>query len=78
MARKKHNFESASKRLDEIIELMRGGEEGLDKMLALYTEGIELSDFCAKSIKQTERQVKILRKTSAGDFVLEEFIESGD
>lgn len=47
MAAKK-SFEEALSRLEEIVNEIENTETGLDKSVKLYTEGVELSAYCAK------------------------------
>ena len=47
-SKKKNNFESDLKRLEEISNLLENNEIGLDDAIALYEEGIKLSKNCIK------------------------------
>src|SRR5262245_56452137 len=60
------DFETALKRLEEIIKKLEGGELSLDAALELFEEGIQLSRFCHTKLGQAERRVEILLKNSAG------------
>ena len=60
------DFETALKRLEEIIRKLEGGELPLDAALQLFEEGIQLSRFCHTKLGQAERRVEILLKNSSG------------
>ncbi len=66
----KQTFESALKRLEEIVELLEGSETPLDQAIDLYEEGLELSRFCASKLKGAEVRFKKLAKTSDDQFEL--------
>ena len=60
------DFETALKRLEEIIKKLESGELPLDAALQLFEEGIQLSRFCHTKLGQAERRVEILLKNSSG------------
>ena len=60
------DFESALKRLEEIVKKLESGELSLDSALELFEEGIKLSRFCHTKLEQAERRVEILVKTESG------------
>ena len=60
------DFETALKRLEEIVKKLENGELTLDSALALFEEGIQLSRFCHTKLDQAERRVEILLKNSSG------------
>jgi exodeoxyribonuclease VII small subunit len=66
----KQTFETALKRLEEIVELLEQSETPLDKAIDLYEEGLELSRFCASKLKGAEVRFKKLAKTSDDQFEL--------
>ena len=61
------NFETALKRLEEIVKKLENGELSLDSALELFEEGIQLSRFCHTTLGQAERRVEILMKNDSGD-----------
>ena len=62
MATKKNvNFEAAMARLEEIARALESGAEGLDSMLKLYGEGVELIRLCAEKLDTAEQSVKMLK-----------------
>lgn len=60
------DFESALKRLEEIVKKLENGELSLDSALQLFEEGIKLSRFCHTKLEEAERRVEILVKNSSG------------
>jgi len=60
------DFETALKRLEEIVKKLEGGELSLDSALELFEEGIKLSRFCHTKLEQAERRVEILMKNNSG------------
>jgi exodeoxyribonuclease VII small subunit len=61
------NFETALKRLEEIVKKLESGELSLDTALELFEEGIRLSRFCNVTLDQAERRVEVLLKNDAGE-----------
>ncbi len=61
------DFETALKRLDEIVKKLENGDQSLDSALELFEEGIKLSRFCHSTLEQAERRVEILLKNSSGE-----------
>ena len=60
------DFETALKRLEEIVKKLEGGDLTLDSSLELFEEGIQLSRLCHVKLGQAERRVEILLKNSEG------------
>ena len=77
MARKKEMaFEDAIGALEQIVTEIETGELPLADLMAKYSEGIKLSDFCMKSLKRAEETMDLLVKETAGS-VSEEKLEIG-
>jgi exodeoxyribonuclease VII small subunit len=72
---KKQNFESAMKRLEEIVSELEGGETQLDQMLKVYEEGAQLIRFCLGKLDDAEKKVKKLVGDEQEGFSLESFEE---
>jgi len=66
----KQTFEQAIKRLEAIVEALEQGDVPLDKALALYEEGIQLSRTCSETLKAAELRIKTLSKDIKGQFEL--------
>lgn len=60
------DFESALKRLEDIVKKLESGELTLDSALELFEEGIHLSRFCHDTLGQAERRVEILLRNESG------------
>jgi exodeoxyribonuclease VII small subunit len=60
------DFETALKRLEDIVKKLESGDLSLDSALELFEEGIKLSRFCHTKLEQAERRVEILLKDSSG------------
>jgi exodeoxyribonuclease VII small subunit len=60
------DFETALKRLEEIVKRLENAELSLDSALELFEEGIKLSRFCHTKLEQAERRVEILVKDGSG------------
>ena len=65
MAEKQQTFETAMKRLEEIVSALEGGKCTLDESLGLFEEGTKLTAFCSDKLKNAEQ--KILKLTADGD-----------
>ena len=77
MARKKEMaFEDALGALEQIVAEIETGELPLADLMAKYSEGIKLSDFCMKSLKRAEDTMDLLVKETA-DGVSEEKLQIG-
>jgi exodeoxyribonuclease VII small subunit len=61
-----HDFETALKKLEEIVKKLENGDLSLDSALELFEEGIKLSRFCHTKLEQAERRVEILLKNESG------------
>jgi exodeoxyribonuclease VII small subunit len=60
------DFETALKRLEEIVKKLESGDLSLDASLELFEEGIQLSRLCHLKLGQAERRVEILLKNNEG------------
>lgn len=64
---KSQDFESAIKRLEEIVAQLESGDLPLEKSLELFEEGIKLSRFCHDQLDKAERRVELLLKDAEGE-----------
>jgi exodeoxyribonuclease VII small subunit len=55
-------FEECLQRLEQIVQELEKGEVPLEKSLALFEEGMQLSSTCRKELEQAEGKVEILLK----------------
>ena len=66
---KKKTFESALKELESIVKKLESGSLGLDKMLKLFEEGMELTQLCRGQLKVVEERISTIMKK--GDSFIE-------
>jgi exodeoxyribonuclease VII small subunit len=62
MAKKKVEvpFEEAMKQLEEVVQQLEAGEVPLEKAIALFQEGMELSRLCSKKLADVEQKIEML------------------
>lgn len=78
MAKKSPTFEESLTRLEEIVEKMERGDLSLDESLALFKEGVGLSQACIRQLDEAEKQIRKLVRLDNGKFALEPFAASED
>jgi exodeoxyribonuclease VII small subunit len=66
-------FETALKRLEEVVRRLEGGDLSLEESLKAFEEGVRQASFCMKKLNEAEKKVEILLKQKDGSFVKEEF-----
>jgi exodeoxyribonuclease VII small subunit len=69
-------FEQSLSRLEEIIDTIENRETGLESAMALYKEGLLLSQHCGELLSRYETEVSVLKKESDGLFSQTAFSES--
>ena len=52
------SYEDASTQLDEVLDSLEGGDLALDESLALYEQGVALSNLCAQKLEEAELRVR--------------------
>lgn len=60
------SFEDALKRLEEIVQLLEGGQAPLDKAIDLYSEGDRLKRQCEARLAAAQARVEQITLTSDG------------
>lgn len=60
--KKYRDFESAVERLEEITDQLEAGETSLEDSIKLYTEGLEIAQFCEKKLTEAQKKIKIIRE----------------
>lgn len=68
-------FESAMKRLEEIVRILEEAETPLERAIDLYEEGLGLSQFCTSKLKGAEARFKKLAKAADGQFEVSDLEE---
>ncbi|MBM4172562.1 MAG: exodeoxyribonuclease VII small subunit [Ignavibacteria bacterium] len=63
MTKKKEiSFEGSLQRLQEISDILEKGEIGLEESIKIYEEGINLANYCYKTLETAELKVTDLKK----------------
>lgn len=68
-------FETAIKRLEEIVGELEGGDIEIERALILFEEGTKLARVCQKKLSNVERRIEILKKGEGGNDALELFAD---
>lgn len=66
-------FETALKKLEEVVKRLESGELSLEDSLKAFEEGVRHAAFCARKLEEAERRVELLLKQKDGTFVREPF-----
>ena len=66
-------FETALKKLEEVVRKLEGGELSLDDSLKAFEEGVKLAGFCSGKLNEAEKRVELLLKQKDGSFIREKF-----
>ena len=61
---KKISLEKAFSKLDKIVHDIEDDSISLDKMIALFEEGIFLTEICNKKLKEAEKKITDLLNNS--------------
>jgi len=70
-------FEAGLSRLEKIVAELEGGELSLERALALFEEGMQLSENCRRQLEEAESKVELLQK-KGGKVVAEPFPMNAD
>lgn len=63
----KLTYESAVKRLEEIVRKLESGQTPLDESIALFSEGSELVKKCTAILDEAEQKVKVLSESEKAE-----------
>ena len=63
----KQSFETALKKLEEVVEKLESGEVSLDQSLKLFEQGISLVRQCSKRLDEVEGKVQVLVSDDRGE-----------
>ena len=66
-------FEDGLAKLECIVAEMEEGKMGLDKMIKIFGEGMELAKFCSERLERAEKKVEILVRKQDGSKSTEPF-----
>ena len=56
------DFESAIAELETIVKTLEDGDLALEKSLALFERGVQLSRFCHAKLEQAEHRIELLNE----------------
>ena len=56
------DFESAIAELETIVKTLEDGDLALERSLALFERGVQLSRFCHARLEEAERRIEILNE----------------
>jgi exodeoxyribonuclease VII small subunit len=59
------DFESAIGELEAIVKQLEEGDLALDKSLALFERGVELSRYCHDRLGEAQRRIEVLTEKGA-------------
>ena len=59
-------FEDAIEKLEKIVTELEEGGLPLEELLKKFEEGIKLSRFCSKKLKEAEKRIEVLTKSAEG------------
>lgn len=59
---KEMTYESAIKRLEEIVDTLDKNEVSLDESMKLFEEGTKLTAFCSAKLKEAEQKITEISK----------------
>ncbi len=57
---KEMTYESAVKRLEEIVGILEKNEVSLDESMKLFEEGTKLTVYCSKKLQEAEQKITVL------------------
>lgn len=60
-------YEHAIKKLEDIVNKLNEGSIPLDESIALYEEGIKLSEFCMKKLNSAKQRIINLNEEQNDD-----------
>lgn len=61
-----NNFEAKLLQLEDIVAKLENSEISLDEAIALFENGIKISDECRKILETAERKIKTLTECEVG------------
>ncbi len=60
------SFETALRRLEEIVETLENGELSLEESISIFEEGVGLTRTCSKQLEEAEQKVSTLLAEAEG------------
>ncbi len=74
MTEKTETFESALKKLENMVEKLEEGSISLDEALKTFESGIHWSRECNKFLQNAEKRIETILKDENGNFDQKEFL----
>ena len=74
MKEKIETFESALKKLEEMVDKLEDGSITLDEALKTFESGIYWSRECKKFLKNAEKRIERIIKNENGEYDQKEFV----
>lgn len=68
MSKKREDFESKLKRLEEITNKLESSELGLEESIEAYKEGVELARSLVITLKEAEKKIQLIQKEGISEF----------
>ena len=60
MAKNGKSFETALRRLEEIVETLESGDLSLEESIGIFEEGVGLTRTCSRQLEEAEQKVSTL------------------
>ena len=67
------DFETALRRLEEIVASLEGENESLEKSLTLFEEGVKLTETLRSHLDTAEQRIQVLMKDADGKMSAKDF-----
>lgn len=68
MSKRRDDFESRLKRLEEITLKLESGKLGLEESIEAYREGVELARGLIQILKEAEKKIQLIQKEGMLEF----------
>lgn len=78
MAGEKIKFEKALARLEEIVNILEGGDLELEKSMQMFEEGLKMARVCQNHLNAAEEKIQKLVKDNKGNLSTEPLEEEPD
>ena len=66
MGKTVQSFETAIRRLEEIVDTLESGDLSLEESIRIFEEGVGLTRTCSKQLEQAEQKVSSLLAEAEG------------
>ncbi|QDV42413.1 Exodeoxyribonuclease 7 small subunit [Stieleria neptunia] len=72
------DFESALAEVENVVEMLEGGELGLSESLVQYERGIEKIKLCHQVLQQAEKRIAVLTRVDEDGTASVEPVDTGE